>query len=383
MTNTHFKVSLITRRPNIGRSFGSLFESVATISVINVFSTFPSEYGAIPIFDAEFFTDDDYYNAILNSNDLNRIACVFCPGLSYDAQVRAEKTFCNILTFPCESGEFRNFLKKISRSIEYQTQKIDIQKYGIKRIKNTSIMGFFCGHSKLIEEVRQGIQKAALNDNPVLLLGETGTGKTTAANLIHKLSDRRHKAFESLNISTVVDTLSSSTFFGTESGAYTDALKQKGIFRNADNGTLLLDEIGLASEKVQQILLEVLETHKIKSVGSDKAETINVRMIFATNAALNNMLKNGSFRSDLYYRISDSIIRFPALRKRKEDIRDIVRNYLETSEKRISEMAIESLEKYNWPGNIRELRQCLKRAIENSGSGPIQSEHLDFGLFNF
>ncbi|MCR5187521.1 MAG: sigma 54-interacting transcriptional regulator [Treponema sp.] len=382
MGNTHFKVSFITQRSSVGSLFSTLFESVATISVINVFSTFPSEYEAIPIFDAELFTDDKIYNAILESNDLNRIACLFLPGTSDLAQIRVEKTFCNILTFPCESAEFLNFLKKISRSIEYQTQKIDIQKYGIQKIKNTSIMGFFCGHSKLIEDVRKGIQKAALNENPVLLLGETGTGKTTAAKLIHKLSSRRHKAFESFNVSTVVDTLSSSTFFGTESGAYTDALKHKGIFRSADNGTLLLDEIGLASEKVQQMLLEVLETQKIKSVGSDKVEKINVRMIFATNAALNNMLKTGSFRSDLYYRISDSIIRFPALRKRKEDIRDIVKNYLETSEKKISETAISHLEKYDWPGNIRELRQCLKRAIENSGSGTIQTEHLDFGLFN-
>lgn len=382
MTNVHFKVSFITQRVSVGRCFGSLFESVASISVINGFTTFPSEYEAIPIFDAELFTDDKNYDAILNSNDLNRIACLVFPDISEIAQIRVEKTFCNILTFPCEAPSFQNFLKKISRSIEYQTQKIDIQKYGIQSIKNTSIMGFFCGHSKLIEDVRQGIQKAATNENPVLLLGETGTGKTTAAKLIHKLSSRRHKAFESLNISTVVDTLSSSTFFGTESGAYTDALKHKGVFRNADNGTLLLDEIGLASEKVQQMLLEVLETQKIKSVGSDKVEKINVRMIFATNAALYNMLKTGSFRQDLYYRISDSIIRFPSLRQRKEDIRDIVKNYLETTDKKISESAIHRLEKYDWPGNIRELRQCLKRAIENSASGTIQAEHLDFGLFD-
>ena len=396
--NSRNEIIFITRENQTGLCFQSLFSSIASVKVFYDYSLiakdkFPKTVNYIPVLDANILEDDSIFYKIVqikNRTNYTSLPCIFTPTLTTLAKERAEICFSDFLNFPCRPSEFLKFLEKFPVLFEKfnQNQKIEQNsaqnKIGIaQNSQNDSVLGYFRGISKKIEIVRQEIRQAALYDEPVLLLGETGTGKTTAASVIHKLSSRKEKEFQSLNISTVVDTLASSTFFGTESGAYTDAQEQKGIFKIANKGTLLLDEIALATMKVQQILLNVLESGNLKSVGSDKTDKIDVRMIFATNAPIDQMLKEKTFREDLYYRISDHIIKLPNLRDRKEDIRVIVDAYVKSEGKIISEKAIQRLEDYDWPGNIRELKQCLKRSVKKADADEIREDHIDFGLFNF
>ena len=216
------------------------------------------------------------------------------------------------------------------------------------------------------------------------MLGETGTGKTTAAELIHALSVSKNKKMISYSLSTVVESLAESTFFGHVKGSYTNAENERiGLFEAADGSTLFLDELGVASLEVQAMLLTVLDTGNFKKVGTQKEQHVDVRMLFATNADLTRMLRNGSFRSDLYFRICDNIIKLPPLRERKEDILDIVKSYISKENYRIKQEALKRLENYSWPGNIRELHKCLRRAMNHSRDGIIGSEQIDFGDLNF
>ena len=374
------KITVVTKTAEVQGFFKEITGQKISISFENHFALFNLEDKTVPVFDASFLEDESIFEKLLLGENINHLACFVRMGISERARKRAEKVFLNFITFPFEYDDFKCLQKKISLCLKSKFFRQTLESF---LPEQSSLMGYFSGISGKIQEVWAGIEKAAENDEPVLLLGETGTGKTTAAKLIHKLSQRKNREFHSVNISTVVDSLASSTFFGTENGAYTDAQQQKGLFKISDRGSLLLDEIGLASQKVQQILLNVLENNLIKSLGSDTPQKVDVRLIFATNADLDKMLKNGKFRPDLYYRISDNIIRLPSLRERKEDIPTIVTEYLNDTKKEISVAALNRLESYDWPGNIRELRQCLNRAVKNSNQMIIQEDNLDFGLFNF
>ena len=155
------------------------------------------------------------------------------------------------------------------------------------------------------------------------------------------------------------------------------------MFEAADGGTLFLDELGVASLDVQAMLLTVLETGNFKKVGTQKEQHVDVRLIFATNADITRMLRDGSFRSDLYFRICDNIIKLPPLRERKEDIWEMVESYIVKEDFMIKEDALERLENYSWPGNIRELHKCLRRAMVRSKDHVIGAEQIDFGDVSF
>ena len=183
-----------------------------------------------------------------------------------------------------------------------------------------------------------------------------------------------------LSMSTIVDSLAGSTFFGTVTGAYTDATSKKGFFKMADKSTLFLDEIGLASPLVQAMLLNVLNSGEIQKVGSDNIEKVDVRLITATNENLELLVEKGSFRSDLFYRINDNIIKMPALRDRKEDLPEIVTAHLSGTARTLSENAMDKIMQYNWPGNIRQLHKCLDRAFNFYNKEIITADELDFDL---
>ncbi len=282
------------------------------------------------------------------------------------------------VSFPLEEN---HFMISFNKMIKDNSLEVGANSGLLDSSVSDTIMGFFGGTSRGICEVRRRIEKAASVKTPVLLLGETGTGKSTAAKLIHDLSDRRKNAFKDKNVSTISDTLACSTLFGTESGAFTDAVKNEGLFRIANGGTLFLDEIGMASLSLQAMLLTVIETGMIQKVGSEKSEKVDVRLIFATNAPILEMMKEGVFRSDLYFRISDIIIQIPPLRDRKEDILILAEEYVTKRNKKLSEEAVKKLEVYDWPGNIREFLKCLENACDNSADSVIQPVHIDFGIF--
>jgi len=215
-------------------------------------------------------------------------------------------------------------------------------------------------------------KKVALGNSTVLIRGESGTGKELFARAIHMASNRRNKPFVPVNCAALPDNLLESELFGYVEGAFTGAHKRGklGLFEFANNGTIFLDEIGEMSTHLQAKLLRVLQEGQVRRIGDRAENAVNVRVIAATNRNLEDMIKNGDFRNDLYYRLNVVPIHIPPLRRRKEDI-PILTTYLiqkfnrrlGKNIKKISSAAMDKLHKYNWPGNVRELENILERAM--------------------
>ena len=227
------------------------------------------------------------------------------------------------------------------------------------------------GKSTAVTDVIKLAQKVALTDTTVLLLGETGTGKELFAEAIHQASHRHNKAFLAVNCSAFTKELLESELFGHKAGSFTGAVKdKKGLFEEANNGTIFLDEIGELDHDLQAKLLRVLESQQFLKVGDTKPTQVNVRILAATNRNLQEEVNKGGFRSDLYYRLSVFTITLPALRDRKKDIKllaEFFMHYFALKVKKqltgLSDKFIEKLEAYNWPGNIRELKNIIERAV--------------------
>ena len=228
------------------------------------------------------------------------------------------------------------------------------------------------GQSGRMQEVFRTMEKIIDSNVTVLIQGESGTGKEVVARAIHYQSKKRSsKPFVAVNCSALPESLLESELFGHEKGAYTGAAgKRIGKFEVATGGTIFLDEIGLMSQMTQAKLLRVLQEREFERVGGNELVHVDVRVISATNIDLEEAVKDGRFREDLYYRISVFPIRLPALRERKEDIPLLAAHFLEKYSKRegkniegIATDALELLMAYNWPGNVRELENAIERAI--------------------
>ena len=227
------------------------------------------------------------------------------------------------------------------------------------------------GHDTGLQEVVRTGKKAAASDIPVMLLGETGVGKEVFARALHGESSRVGKPFVAVNCGAIPAQLVESTLFGHEKGAFTGAIaKSIGKFREAEGGTIFLDEIGELPLDAQVKLLRALQQKEISPVGADHTVPINVRIISATNLNLEQQVKDGKFRDDLYFRLNVLPIRLPSLRDRHKDIPALVQHFLERFAaveswplKLISEEALKLLQQAAWPGNIRELENAIHRAI--------------------
>ncbi len=239
--------------------------------------------------------------------------------------------------------------------------------------KLNSKFGFdrIIGHSEALTEVVKLAKKVALTDTTVLLLGETGTGKEIFAEAIHQQSSRSSKSFVAVNCSAFTKELLESELFGHKAGSFTGAIKdKKGLFEEASGGTIFLDEIGELDHELQAKLLRVLESQQFIKVGDTKPTHVNVRILAATNRNLQKESEQGGFRSDLFYRLSVFQITLPALRERKKDIAPLAEYYMQyfatKVKKQISGLSatfIDKLEAYSWPGNIRELKNIIERAV--------------------
>jgi transcriptional regulator with GAF, ATPase, and Fis domain len=227
------------------------------------------------------------------------------------------------------------------------------------------------GQSPAVQEILTQLEQVAATDATVLLLGETGTGKELFATHIHELSPRRERGMVRVNCAAIPASLIESELFGREKGAYTGALtKQVGRFELADGSTIFLDEIGDLPPEVQVKLLRVLEDRHIERLGSPNRIKVNVRIVAATHRDLEKCIAEGTFREDLYYRLNVFPIRIPPLRERTEDIPLLVWRFVDefskTFDKRIDTIPAENmdaLKRYPWPGNIRELRNVVERAV--------------------
>ncbi len=245
---------------------------------------------------------------------------------------------------------------------------------------------FMVGNSPRLIDIQQLIDAVAPNDISVLIQGESGVGKELVAQAIHNCSPRNERNFVAVDCCTLQEKLFESEVFGHERGAFTDAKRQKkGLIEGAEGGTLFLDEIGEIEPTIQAKLLRVLETGKFRRLGGTKDLTANVRIVAATNRDLEQMSQNGGFRADLYYRLAGFVIQVPALRERREDIPTLATHFIENHNfskrinKHLSTTAQHMLTAYDWPGNIRELKNMVERAIILSGDTPIiRPEHLAF-----
>jgi len=235
------------------------------------------------------------------------------------------------------------------------------------------------GASAPMQALDLAITSAAKSQAKVLLMGETGAGKEVAARLIHLRSDRAAQPFVTLNCAGVPDTLLESEFFGHVRGSFTDAYKDKpGILRQADTGTVFLDEVGEMSLRMQVLLLRFLETGEIETVGGTGVRgKVDVRVIAATNRNLAEAVEAGQFRQDLYYRLNVLHMTIPPLRERGTDVELLLRHYVEFHANEyqvavpvLSPEALDLLTHYTWPGNVRELRNVAERLVLR-GSGPV------------
>jgi two-component system nitrogen regulation response regulator NtrX len=264
-------------------------------------------------------------------------------------------------------------LEKRTLEMEYKALKQDL----IKKWKLT-------GDSQKMTQLREQIDMAAHSNSRVLILGESGSGKELVAHILHDNSNRAEKAFVEMNCAAIPQELIESELFGHEKGSFTGAFeKKKGKFELADEGTLFLDEVGDMSLSTQSKVLRVLETQEFQRVGGSRNIKVDVRIIAATNKDLIEEVKKGNFREDLLYRLNVIPIVVPTLRSRKEDIPALVEYFLEyfaaeygQKPKKITPEGLKMLEAYDWPGNIRELRNVIERLVIMTPSNIITPKNI-------
>lgn len=242
------------------------------------------------------------------------------------------------------------------------------------------------GVSEAFLDFQQRLSAVAKIDRPVLIIGERGTGKELAAARLHYLSQRWQGPLVALNCAALSESVLESELFGHEVGAFTGAVKRRvGRFEAADGGTLFLDEIGLVSMTVQEKILRAVEYGVFQRVGGSQSVKVNARIIGATNADLSGMSRDGEFKSDLLDRLSFDVLYLPPLRARREDIAYLAMHFAAGMTRELgledvpdfSEGALASLDAYDWPGNIRELKNVVERSVYRSGGGRIEKIEFD------
>ena len=243
------------------------------------------------------------------------------------------------------------------------------------------------GRSKAIRNVLQRVVRIADTDVTVLITGESGTGKELIAKAVHANSARSAKTFVPINCAAITDTLLESELFGHVRGAFTGAVTaRKGLFEEADGGTFFFDEIGDMSMQLQAKLLRLIESNEVRRIGDNRTTTVDARIIAATNRDLQGMVREGTFREDLYYRLNVARFVLPPLRSRKEDIGVLVEHFVQKHSKRhgknvtLSVGAIEHLTRQEFPGNVRELENLVDQAVAFSEGGKLDAE--DFMVYN-
>lgn len=281
---------------------------------------------------------------------------------------------------PFDVEELKIVIDKILGVAELKRENADLReevglKYGIDRI---------IGADSKMQEVFEFIRTVAPTPSTVLIQGESGTGKELIAGAIHFLSPRRHKRFIRVNCAAISEELLESELFGHERGAFTGAVRStEGKFILADGGSILLDEVSEMSPKLQAKLLRVLQEREIDKVGGREPVRVDVRVMATTNRNLEEEIRKGAFREDLFYRLNVVTISFPPLRERKSDIPTLVEHFIakynREMNKRIESIhpdAMQAMIRYNWPGNVRQLENCIERAIVICQGPRIELGHM-------
>lgn len=275
-------------------------------------------------------------------------------------------------------------LKKLS-ILKKQFQNEKNKKNSLQKIVNQEMGLEMIGNSKAISDIKNQMAMVAQTpDTSVLILGESGTGKELVARGIHNMSARKNEFFGAVNMSAIPENLFESDFFGHRKGSFTGAVSDKaGWFETADKGTIFLDEIGEMTLPLQVKLLRVLEDRTYTRIGTQKSVNFDIRMVAATNKSIEIMLGNKEFRTDLFHRIGTFIIKLPPLRERKDDLPELINYFtsyyakkLNKSEPVVQPSVFKLLEQYHFPGNIRELRNIIERAVILSTDSVLDVDNI-------
>ncbi len=280
------------------------------------------------------------------------------------------------LTKPFAKEQLRFALEKAMRLKKLERENIRLQ----SELQDKYKFGHILTKNKEMKALLELAGRAARSDAAVLITGESGTGKELMAKAIHHNSPRRDKPFIAVNCPSIPETLIESELFGHEKGAFTGAVAAKpGKFELADGGSLFLDEIGDLKFDLQAKLLRVLQEHEIERVGGTKTIPVDVRVLAATNQNLGDLVANGQFRQDLFYRLNVIPITIPPLRQRPEDIPLLAEHFVKKyadKPTRIDPEFLKELMRYNWPGNVRELENIVQRAVVLSTSDVLTGDDI-------
>jgi DNA-binding NtrC family response regulator len=284
------------------------------------------------------------------------------------------------LTKPVDLKRLKILLDKIVERLE-TLREVKVLR---RQLREHGAFGALIGHSPEMRKIYQVIEQAAPTAASVLIMGESGTGKELVAQSIHQLSPRASFPFVAINCAAIPETLLESEIFGHEKGAFTGAAdRRQGCFELADHGTLFLDEIGEMTPATQVKLLRVLQERTFRRLGGRQEQSVDVRVIAATNIDPLDAVKKGKLREDLYYRLNVFALKLPPLRERKEDLPLLVQAFISEFNGRnqrsiagVDHQAMRMLEHYHWPGNVRELRNVIERATILAPGPFIESSHL-------
>lgn len=306
-------------------------------------------------------------------------------------ELRQLQRTVNILLLQLQAARNETRIRQVHVREERHRQPVCLDEIvaltGVDQPQNDEALSPIVGNSPAVRNLRVMIRKAAMVMADVLIIGETGTGKELTAEAIHRASPRSTGPFISINCGELDENLLLDALFGHVKGAFSEArTDRKGAFLTASGGTLHLDEIGNASPKVQQSLLRALSVRVIRPLGSDQDIPFDVRVVAATNVDLLECAKDGSFREDLYYRLAVITITTPPLRQRKEDIPALVRYFLKEASGSLgrdpmvlSRGALDKMLRHDWPGNIREVKNCITRALTFAEGDVLLAEHIVLG----
>ncbi len=298
------------------------------------------------------------------------------------------------ITKPWDAKEVRGLLQYALERFHLQrenrrmaAQLAEYTGYLNQQLHGQFDFGNIIGDSPALREVLSKVEQVAPTASTVLLRGETGTGKEMVAHAIHINSPREHKPFVRVNCAALAPGILESELFGHEKGSFTGAMQRRpGRFELADGGTLFLDEVGDLPMEVQIKLLRTLQEREFERVGGHETIKVDVRLVSATNRNLEQMIEDGEFREDLYYRLNVFPITLPPLRERLDDIAVLAQHFvskfaraLGTRPAGIAADAVARLREYGWPGNVRELENIIERAMILARGGELQASHLDFG----
>ncbi|EAQ31518.1 sigma-54-dependent transcriptional regulator [Idiomarina baltica] len=276
--------------------------------------------------------------------------------------------------------DVEHLLLSVQRVLEHRLLKQELTRFKSQQKGPAGLIG----QSPAMRKLYHQIERLGTAGGSVLITGESGTGKELVARAIHELSERRDKSFQAVNCAGIPSELMESEFFGHTQGAFTGAQgKRLGLFKQVDGGTLLLDEIGEMPLALQAKLLRVLQEGTLRAVGSDEEEKVDVRIIAATHQNLEQRVRDGEFREDLFYRLETFSVKVPALRERGEDVERLAHHfisvYAERAGKRITDIdtdALDILYRYRFPGNVRELQNAIERAVTFAQSHHLQVDDL-------